>query len=219
MSKRTIWALVAGAIILAAIFAEFASFIENHEALFTVASGAAVAAFTGTLWWSTRKLWTSSEALLKHGQDTAQRQLRAYLDFDGVKWRRAPEKDKPDEVATGITLCIKNYGHTPASELVLEVRYYIQDVEGGLHALADEAMAYQLGSIAPTDHCTQNGDFPMPPNIWATLTGNLVAFISDFKVTYKDAFEASHTLESRFRSQGTNVDEPHTFIEGTRKSD
>jgi hypothetical protein len=37
-------------------------------------------------------------------RENMEKQLRAYLDFDGVKWRRHPERDTPEEIATGISV-------------------------------------------------------------------------------------------------------------------
>ncbi len=178
---------------------------------------------TIALWLSTRKLWLAGEKQLAHSEDTARRQLRAYLDFDGVKWRRRPTHDEPGQVATGIFSRIKNYGQTPANDLVVEVRYFIQDTTGVLHAVTadgtDGPVIYRLGSIAPSDHTDRNSNFPMPEIMWEALASNNIAFISDIKVSYKDTFDKPHILECQFRSQGTSVRSPHTFIEGTRKSD
>ena len=37
-------------------------FIEHYDKIISALSGVAVAAFTGTLWWSTRKLWKAGLA-------------------------------------------------------------------------------------------------------------------------------------------------------------
>lgn len=39
---------------------EALNFLEQHSSLLTVAATFAIAAFTGTLWWSTRRLWEAT---------------------------------------------------------------------------------------------------------------------------------------------------------------
>jgi hypothetical protein len=51
---------------------------DAYTALFT----AFLALFTFTLWWSTNKLWSVTDKSLRHSEDTAQRQLRAYMSVE-----------------------------------------------------------------------------------------------------------------------------------------
>jgi hypothetical protein len=247
MSKRTKWALVAVAIIFVIILGAYglppqkvceatrpgqescslyglplfvtikvAEFIEDHEPFFTATASIAIAVFTATLWYSTKKLWLAGERQLAHSKDTSQRQLRAYLDFDGVSWLRLAADAPADAMPDGLLVCIKNYGHTPATELVLETRYYLKIGEGEPKPLG-EAGVEKLESIAPTDHLSQRGKFEMPDYVWAAIGQGKAIFISEFKVSYVDAFDNSHTLESQTQSEGLMGE--HTFIAGTRKSD
>lgn len=143
MSKRTIWALVAGAIILWVVatyglpshpiceganpgqqecasyglprflLLKFAGFIEANEGLFTVATGIAIAAFTYTLWRATDRLWTAGEKQLAHSEDTAKRQLRAYMGISDYEIKALGEnfEDPNDGV---IMIAMQNFGETPA---------------------------------------------------------------------------------------------------------
>ena len=68
-------------------------------------SASASAVFTGTLWWSTRKLW-------KAGEIHSERQLRAYVMIDAVNVENLTIGGCPEA-----RLTIKNSGQTPAFNL------------------------------------------------------------------------------------------------------
>ena len=53
-----------------------AEFIEHYDKIIAALSGVAVAAFTGTLWWSTRKLWKAGLTQFDAAQNNAERQSK-----------------------------------------------------------------------------------------------------------------------------------------------
>jgi hypothetical protein len=79
----------------------------------TVVATIFIAAFTGTLWWSTRKLWRAGERQLTHLENTAKRQLRAYIAAT------ITECDEPEtrEGIFNFHIEIKNTGQTPTHDL------------------------------------------------------------------------------------------------------
>jgi hypothetical protein len=72
----------------------------------TVAATIVIAAFTGTLWWSTHKLW-------KAGEKHSERQLRAYVNVIDAFITHAN-----DEWSPNFRIKIKNNGQTPAFKVI-----------------------------------------------------------------------------------------------------
>jgi len=80
-------------------------------ALATIVLGAATIA----LWRSTKKLWLAGERQLKHSEDTAKRQLRAYVGLRRYKIEGTANGEYPK-----VTLTFHNAGQTPAHNLTLQ---------------------------------------------------------------------------------------------------
>lgn len=83
---------------------------EKTIAIFTVILGIA----TGFLWWATR-------ALVRGAEDTARRQLRAYISINPVEINSTADSE---ERFTQVTCFLKNHGQTPAREM-----HYIFDFD------------------------------------------------------------------------------------------
>jgi len=67
-------------------FAALISAIEVHHDLLLVFETFALVAFTGTLWWSTRRLWQETSTHARHMGDTVEisrAQVRAYVSISG----------------------------------------------------------------------------------------------------------------------------------------
>jgi hypothetical protein len=101
-------------------------FIEHNDKIIGALSGIAVAAFTGTLWWSTRKLWRVTNATLDHTEKTTKRQLRAYVMIEKVFLEAEP--NPPNNWAIHIE--IKNFGQTPAYGVIVTSEYELTDPKG-----------------------------------------------------------------------------------------
>jgi hypothetical protein len=96
-----------------------------------------VALFTGVLaigtlalWWSTRKLWRVTDKTLRHSEDTARRQLRAYVGLEKLSFELTNENNPSfvlDLQTHGVThedfiaVKIRNFGPTPASDVCVFV--------------------------------------------------------------------------------------------------
>lgn len=80
-------------------------------ALATVLLGGATVA----LWQSTKKLWLAGEKQLTHSQDTAKRQLRAYVGLRSPKIEGTAIGEHPK-----VTLLFQNAGQTPAHEVTVQ---------------------------------------------------------------------------------------------------
>lgn len=153
-------------------------------------------------------------------REIANKQLRAYLDFDGVWWARFPAKDKLGFVQAGITCRIKNYGHTPAGNTTLEVSWCTIDSNGERSAQQpNPPRIVKIASVAPTDHFDYTAQFPVPEDIWNALSANAITHITRYKAKFTDVFGESHVLISEFRSDGTELGEHHSCVEGSRQAD
>lgn len=248
MSKRTIWALVAGVIALAIVLSaygpqheiceaakpgqhncasyglprylliEIGRFVEENSNLITALSGTAVAAFTGVLWWSTDKLWRLSKAELAHAEDTAKRELRAYVDFHNVGWDTHKTPDGGEETFPQLVVRIKNYGQTPADDVSLEMRLCIRvEGRGEVNLLKEEKVVEHYGGIAPSDHFTKRSRLPGLGTGWDLIGKNKAKFVCQLTITYVDVFKDRHTLESDFESVGH--EKLFSVVLGTRKND
>ena len=113
--------------------------IEQNDKIIGALSSIAVAAFTGTLWWSTRRLWRATKQLADDAQGIAERQSnetrilqRAYLSFK-------PLGIKPFTSGSGQFFCdvlFENVGKLPARK----VKWFIDRVFSGERYLKNFAI-------------------------------------------------------------------------------
>src|SRR5207248_847691 len=83
-----------------------------HPEFWTALATIFIAAFTYTLKKSTDNLWAITSKTLRHAEDTARRQLRAYLSLtpkDVINWTNPPHR-------IGVKVDLKNHGRTPGFE-------------------------------------------------------------------------------------------------------
>jgi hypothetical protein len=153
----------------------------------------------------------------KISRETMERQLRAYVEFDNVGWLLEEKQKEPDRMRTGVRIQLRNYGHTPASEIVCEMNLLIRGEGKEIPLLEDGPVKEDWGSVAPTDHLTKRSLFDVPLSVWDLIGTEKVKLISQLRVRYLDAFEKPHTLDSDFES--TAHDQLFSFVMNTRKAD
>ena len=145
---------------------------------------------------------------------SAKRQDRAYVDFKDVSWKQA--KVSGDRANYVLRLELRNYGHTPADDLSLELGYGLCDpttfevIEGaqGAETLPD------LGAIMPQDDWGRNTNLPLTIAQHDGLSTGAYAVRFDVAASYKDTFGEEHKLKAIFVSgKGT---ETMAFLPGTR---
>ena len=88
---------------------------QKYDGVITAALTLVLAFFTGTLWWSTDKLWQVTNKTLRHAERTTQRQLRAYVWIELTMVRYPPHR--PDRIGVGFK--VTNSGQTWARNLVI----------------------------------------------------------------------------------------------------
>lgn len=148
-------------------------------------------------------------------RDTAKKQLRAYLDFDGVRLVTFGPGAQPTATSCAIAMAIKNYGQTPASGVSV-VRDFQMKVRDGnwTPLLENAASADEFGSIAPTDTGNFNSTFYIPNLIVDAIRGKVAVFRVSIKVAYFDIFEREQALACDFVS--SNFGEPFVIVPNTR---
>jgi hypothetical protein len=162
----------------------------------TVVATIVIAIFTGTLWWSTYKLWDAGERQLRHLEASSQRQLRAYV---GVEWCRVASPDGGNTFEVEVQ--IKNTGQTPAFEIRHRIAAELQIV----HA---EPLRFERPEL-------KRGVFPLNPGLTFIIKepiaiggpsgigdiGTRKFIFSWGRVDYLDAFGVDRYFEFRFRNR------------------
>lgn len=146
-----------------------------------------VATFTMLLFVATVLLWWATRRLVKGAEDTAERELRAYLFTDSAKIASPPSNQ-----GGSITLVLKNFGLTPVYNYTLSwgVRV-VSAIPGGV--------APDVPEVTPSDQLRG----PLPPGATHSLRPPLPVLTDDElgelasgkkllyaygKIVYKDAF-------------------------------
>jgi hypothetical protein len=90
-------------------FGSVGSFLDEHNGAVAAISTIFVAFFTATLWRATTRLWQSSLRQSRHMEETAERELRAYVLV--VRGGIAPGNPPAARII------LRNYGRTPAYDV------------------------------------------------------------------------------------------------------
>lgn len=172
------------------------SFLDAHNGAISAISAVLIAGFTFTLWRATARLWEISRRELDHSEDTAERQLRAYI--------LVKEGRLLTEAGIGARLCFKNYGRTPAYDVTFALSVLLFDGEEARVFQAPELFEGKsiVGPSAEIvrKRLAKNG--PDLNGISFTLTRMLRREAHLFawgEVTYRDAFNKQRSSRYRLR--------------------
>lgn len=190
--------------------AQLVSAIWTRQMGLAAIIGVAVSIVGVILVWITFRATREANAI---SRETMQRQLRAYLDFDGVSWVW-PKDGSSFDPPPGLSVRIKNYGHTPATEILYTAIYRTKLGDGEPQG-ADGPTAERLHSISPIDHLDVSGQIEISEIDWAAFKDREATFIAELRVSYTDAFDKPHALEGDFWTDG----EDFVLKSGTRKTD
>lgn len=154
--------------------------------------------------------------MVRVAQDTAHVQLRAYLDFDGVTFD--PNLDERDDGTTvvNVSVVLKNYGQTPARDLIVGVQYQIKNALGITFHFTPTDQRKHV-TIAPQDTGTQNEFVVLNDDLVRNLQTGAYQLIALFDVRYRDVFGQAHTLQTNFQSM--DMKRPLGLIPGSRFAD
>ena len=201
----TIWASLSNPAVFPALRAailNFGEWVEAHHGALTLLATLFIAAFTGTLWWSTRQLWKAGAqqiALAKQTSEATQTVLgqtrvveRAYVKLSheppGVRFERM-------DMTIHVKLRVKNFGRTPAYVTDVILTPVILGVGERLPAIPSyrgtEVYPATRAFLVADDKIFTHIVFPLSEReyegVWA---GNLSLHIIGF-VDYIDAFPGS----------------------------
>jgi hypothetical protein len=162
---------------------------ERVIAAFTVILGLV----TGILGLATWKLWRSTDRLVKGAEDTASRQLRAYVLAKNCKVTRENGKSK-------LRVKVQNYGQTPAHELKIwlgyRLRTYPPTDEFWSRKQTIKQSVYSLGPDDFTESFTDGSD--IDEKIDADLKSGVAVIYGVGSISYVDIFGKTQTGEFRF---------------------
>jgi hypothetical protein len=134
-------------------------FLDRYSVLITAIATGTIGYFTYTLKASTDRLWDAGEKQRKLSEDTAKRQLRAYVHVEDVKIEDANNLYSPI-----IHVIIKNYGSTPARRITNTCvcdTIFIRDEK---NFRLDNAIAGEVADLAPSQ--TVHSMFPYSMQKW-----------------------------------------------------
>lgn len=157
----------------------------------------------------------ATAALVKVSQEMSHHELRAYLDFDGVKFLRDESRDTPSEIGTGISICVRNYGQTPASNVSMSITYYFDNGSSKIMKLMSEAEK-KITFLMPLDHGTSNAHFKLPREVWTALKQRQSNMKVAIRLNYTDFLGNDHYVNCDFVSHG--VTRELGFVPNTREA-
>ncbi len=163
-------------------------FADEHNGLF-------IAAFTGTLWFSTHLMWKASTSQLRHSENTAQRQLRAYIGIERVYI----ENLVVGQIPRGV-IDIKNFGQTPAHryDVFAYLAWYLKPVDESALQIP-EARRSTESSLAPgaTGHAYPNLGTEWTAELDAGLKGGMLTLYIFGEIHYRDIFDQKRITSFR----------------------
>jgi hypothetical protein len=163
-------------------------------------STAIIAGFTVMLAITTKKLWDAGEKQLKLSQDTAQRQLRAYVFAVDPSFVSLPVVTLDEERRIRIEVKLRNSGSTPTRHLVIGAHFTERTREVSADFTFPEPVDSQHVLIGPNSEIIACS-ITMPYEIIDRIKNETSFLYIWGYADYNDVFEKTprHTLEWFFR--------------------
>jgi len=175
-------------------------FLDGHNGAVTALATLVVAVFTWRLFVATEKLWNSGENELKHAQVVSATQFRAYV---GVSDSKLVGSSK---VKAQITL--KNFGHTPASNVVHLCQIGLDAFPGSTNTGANIAEDDELEGrkvLFPGSHYQyESKQLPVGTTDWTALGVETKAIYVRGTVTYIDHTKSRRITRYSLYFKGTS---------------
>ena len=152
-----------------------------------------IAIFTAVLAFATFLLWHATRSLVKSAEETARKQLRAYLMIPNVT-----TKDSIAAVEIVATIPITNFGQTPAHACKFWIDYAVGEYPLKTKLQKDAlSVSSSVGVVAPTSTFSAviaipRNETPVRENTTLYIFGN---------VEYFDVFNNKRSTEFRFYKQ------------------
>jgi hypothetical protein len=164
-------------------------FLDANEPTLVALATVVVAGFTGTLWAATKKMQQSTEQLARNAEETAQRQLRAYVSGTPEFIFSFDENHAPR-----VQFRIHNTGATPANEVRHRAAVVVLSGDGfRLPALSETFSA--SGVLFPNAELrgVAEGEKPLDPATLTSLHDGTARLFCYGEIDYVDAFMHPHT--------------------------
>ena len=139
----------------------------------------------------------NANAVSKHveiAQDTANRQLRPYIDFSAFKFIVDDERSTEDTTVAGFQVCIKNFGATPAYKIKRSTTF--TPTWDGDPLWTAPTIESEWGTLPPTGEWFSVACFQLHPDQWAHVWSGQVVYTISSIITYEDSAGAS--FEAKF---------------------
>jgi hypothetical protein len=174
----------------------FVRFVERREKFITAASTIFIAAFTIILGVSTAFLYNATRNLVSGAEETAERQLRAYVFVENV------EMITEGRIVRAV-LSIKNFGRTPAYDLVIYVGMSSRGFGDVFVPPEPDEIKLDKLSIGPAMSISASNQFEVPAGNNDLLPGldrgEAVVYVYG-RIDYIDAFKIPRYLIYRQRA-------------------
>jgi hypothetical protein len=159
-----------------------------------------VTVFTALLFFATLALWLSTRALVRGAEDTAERQLRAYVFLDGINLRRF---DISDKTQWNIQIAWKNTGGTRTRRFVAKVSHDLLDLSKQpleTFDFHDELDAQTFHGLIGPNQSVNPPPIPVADIHVFSAFGDDMALLIWGWAEYQDVFsDATHRTEFGFR--------------------
>lgn len=147
-------------------------------------------------------------------EQTAQRELRAYVDIENIQWGRDASRDREGYEFAGIKVDLRNFGKTPAREVEIKASYGVV-IRSEYEPIAqDPTFKTGLGGISPSDSMIFRDFFEWPIPMYEEALGNKWKLQVAIVISYTDAFEQPRSIEVTYISNGLYE---FGFLPGTRR--
>ena len=158
-----------------------------------------LAGFTGILAGFTIGLWFVTLGIFRDSKQSAERQQRAYVLVDGV----ILSKDPQDENRFGATIHAKNFGQTPARDVVEWAQIAIRELNSDDPFIKPNLPNPSKSVLPPSGNSLQ---IPTHPNVEEIIraliaSGRLAIFVFG-ETHYIDAFDKERHTKFRFMCTG-----------------
>jgi hypothetical protein len=146
-------------------------------------------------------------------RESAIRQDRAYLDFETVGYDSIQQIPGTD-ASIIMRIEFKNFGHTPADDLALEIEYGLFRCSDKVRLKGEKETLTGLGAVMPQDTWGRSTKFAVSNGEFLALQTNTYEIRATIGATYLDAFEEPREVTSTF--VGSGAKSIMGFIPGTR---
>ena len=172
---------------------DFVDFVERKDKFIIALSTIFIAFFTIILGFATGLLWRATRSLVRGAENTAERQLRAYV-LPEKCWFENFGSDRPR-----FRVITKNYGQTPASETKIWVGWrYHDQFPHELPTSPPDDLLMCSNFLGPLGFTTHFDDADLGADRREALRIGEAIFFVLGTITYKDVFGKVRMTKFRF---------------------